>query len=324
MNNFIIDNSDSTKILKYAILQNKIIAYQVKIISSVSCTIFLKFSVDDEYLYYDTSSLMPVNIYFKNYCIDYKTIRELFRKVIDVIDSSKHFLLDIDSIVVNEDYIYYDTVKNEVRLIYLPLKVTKKNVSESVRNLFLSLIFRNIEISEIAKRSEISFLVDNLQSNDFDMNIFKQHMNYHTGEIQVTKKESFLKRLLKSKKKDSKKITPVKHKEDVEHDEATILLVEDEYPKLVFEDNKIITINKDNFLIGRSKKLADYSLSEELSLGRVHAEIIREDSSYYIMDIHTKNGTFINNKRISSKKKIELKENDAIRFASKEAVFKSN
>ena len=81
-----------------------------------------------------------------------------------------------------------------------------------------------------------------------------------------------------------------------------------------------ITINKPSFVIGRLKEQVDY-VSQNVAVGKVHAEIISKDGCYYIKDLNSRNGTYVNDVRLESNKEYEIKNNDKIVFANSEYTF---
>jgi len=81
-----------------------------------------------------------------------------------------------------------------------------------------------------------------------------------------------------------------------------------------------IVINKPSFIIGRLEGQVDYVHSNN-AIGKVHAEIITRDGCYYLKDLNSKNGTYINGKRIDSNKEYEIKNNDKITLANSEFIF---
>jgi hypothetical protein len=106
--------------------------------------------------------------------------------------------------------------------------------------------------------------------------------------------------------------------------ETKILL--EETPKLAclvgFSDNvqdKII-IDKPNFVIGRIRSRADY-ISSNSAVGKLHAEITNRDGVYYIKDLNSRNGTYINGERIVSNVEHSMRNNDRIAFANSEYKF---
>lgn len=71
------------------------------------------------------------------------------------------------------------------------------------------------------------------------------------------------------------------------------------------EDNKRIEINLDSLIIGRDPEQCKLVISNDKYLGRKHAKLIREKDGYYLEDLNSKNGTFIDGIRIEGKVKLE-------------------
>lgn len=84
--------------------------------------------------------------------------------------------------------------------------------------------------------------------------------------------------------------------------------------------NDIILICKKDFIIGRNEEICDYAL-ENKSIGRVHARISKNDDKYYVIDMDSKNGTFLNGQQLASNKPYHINENDKLTFASIEFEF---
>lgn len=81
-----------------------------------------------------------------------------------------------------------------------------------------------------------------------------------------------------------------------------------------------IFVDKDSFVIGRIKSQSDY-VSFNAAVGKLHAEIINKDRAYYIKDLNSRNGTFINGERIVSNVEHSIQNNDRIAFANSEYKF---
>ena len=70
---------------------------------------------------------------------------------------------------------------------------------------------------------------------------------------------------------------------------------------------KTIESDKNEFLIGRN---ADNDIViENLAVSKLHARIVKKDGSYYIEDLNSTNGTYLNKIRITKK---DLKNRDII------------
>lgn len=95
------------------------------------------------------------------------------------------------------------------------------------------------------------------------------------------------------------------------------------YPQLQRHSNGMlesISITKPNFVIGRLREQVDYVL-ENNSVGKIHAEIISREGEYYLVDLNSKNGTYINGTRIPSNKEQVIHNNDRITIANAEYIF---
>ncbi|AAK78023.1 pSer/pThr/pTyr-binding forkhead associated (FHA) protein [Clostridium acetobutylicum] len=81
-----------------------------------------------------------------------------------------------------------------------------------------------------------------------------------------------------------------------------------------------IFINKDSFKIGRISGQADY-ISDNKAVGKLHAEIRKQNEKYYLIDLTSRNGTFVNGQKINSDELYEIRNGDTIMFANSEFTF---
>jgi predicted component of type VI protein secretion system len=77
-----------------------------------------------------------------------------------------------------------------------------------------------------------------------------------------------------------------------------------------------ISLKRDKLLIGRSEDCDVRPLSEEVS--RRHCAIIVGPADVWIEDLKSRNGTFVNGKRIEAETRIKLADGDMIRVGSLE------
>jgi len=88
---------------------------------------------------------------------------------------------------------------------------------------------------------------------------------------------------------------------------------------LIFNGKKITLTAK--ITIGRSSK-CDIVIDDML-VSREHAEIQQIKTAFFIKDLESRNGTFVNDKQVPKGKYIKLAKNDKIRLGSK-IEFKLN
>ena len=62
-------------------------------------------------------------------------------------------------------------------------------------------------------------------------------------------------------------------------------------------------------------------MQENKAVGRSHADIITRGQRYYVMDLNSKNRTFINGQAIPSQQEMEIMDGDCVRLANEEFIF---
>lgn len=73
--------------------------------------------------------------------------------------------------------------------------------------------------------------------------------------------------------------------------------------------------------VGRSHSMCDYVITENATVGRLHAKVINEGSECYIVDNHSLNKTYLGNIELESGKKYYLSDGDTIRFSNEKFIF---
>lgn len=83
------------------------------------------------------------------------------------------------------------------------------------------------------------------------------------------------------------------------------------------EEDKYERIRIDSlpFFIGKIKKSVDYCLEKDV-VSRYHAKITREQEQYYLTDLNSTNGTFLNGEALPTYQPRELKTGDEVSFAN--------
>ncbi|WP_139906016.1 FHA domain-containing protein [Clostridium thermarum] len=105
--------------------------------------------------------------------------------------------------------------------------------------------------------------------------------------------------------------------------ETQLLNVEEPGPKarLKYVKNGVETeyvIKEDVVNIGRDPQLCEFVL-EENPVGRKHAMLYSKKDRFFLVDLNSKNGTFINGQKVVGEK--EIFNNDVVKFAASEVTF---
>ena len=107
----------------------------------------------------------------------------------------------------------------------------------------------------------------------------------------------------------------------------TDLLIENDtvkYPTLyrILTDERI-SINKPVFRIGKERSYVDFFVANNNAVSRSHADIITRGNRYFIMDLNSKNHTYIDGQMIPVRCEIEIFNGCRIKIANEEFVFET-
>lgn len=110
-------------------------------------------------------------------------------------------------------------------------------------------------------------------------------------------------------------------KEEAEEEEYTRILQPERLQSLavfqsVFPDTgqMIPVTEKKVQLIGHQEGMVDVFLGSHM-VSRIHAKLRREDGHFYLCDLNSRNGTWVNGQALEGKTEIELQAGDEVKFA---------
>lgn len=86
--------------------------------------------------------------------------------------------------------------------------------------------------------------------------------------------------------------------------------------------NENIVVNRSVYGIGKDQNRVDYCISGNTSISRRHAEIRIKNGAFYLADLNSTNGTFLNGQRLQMNQEMILKNNDRIKISDEEFQFK--
>lgn len=113
--------------------------------------------------------------------------------------------------------------------------------------------------------------------------------------------------------------------ESPSEEEATQLLYEEQPTQLLFRSNRLLLIPKtptceeipfegDEAVVGSSKEQAKIILPYP-TVSRIHARILRSGKEFYVEDLSSTNGTFLNHQRLESGTRKQLEHQGILQFA---------
>jgi len=114
---------------------------------------------------------------------------------------------------------------------------------------------------------------------------------------------------------DSNKTELKNNKINEEIEFEAYLLIKDEG-----SEEKII-IDKKNFIVGREKENSDYYISDK-RISKMHFAIIKYEKEFFIKDLNSTNGTYLNGNLIEKNKLAKISNDDVINISDNEYIFK--
>lgn len=107
-------------------------------------------------------------------------------------------------------------------------------------------------------------------------------------------------------------------------DEATGLLQENSvhYPSLYrVLTEETISVNKPVFRLGKERSYVDYFVTNNNAVSRSHADIITRGQKYFVIDLNSKNKTFINGEAIPVQCECEIFDGNRLVLGNEEFIF---
>ena len=84
---------------------------------------------------------------------------------------------------------------------------------------------------------------------------------------------------------------------------------------------EVIKINKPVFRIGKERSYVDYFVTNNNAISRSHADIITRESGYFVIDLNSKNRTYINNVPLAVQEETQICDGDMLRLGNEEFEF---
>ena len=247
-------------------------------------------------------------------------VSQFFSAVDQVLDITKYIIdngLLLDCLVKNIDYIFFDD-ENKVRMIYVPIShmVETKDMLQLLKDMAHSVVLKNkIEMKELRDfKNYLSSL------SEFDIDKIRKKLPFQ---------ENFLHELDEDEPTDlMDESTDLMDEDKTDLADETETYIMNEFseqitglPKLKrLSTNEVVYINKSVFRIGKDKNCVDYFI-DNVTVSRSHADIIVRGTRCFIVDLKSKNKTYINDDVIPINTECELHNDDVITLSDEEFII---
>lgn len=298
---------------------------QLRDLSCLDLGVFQKMEVDQNCLNGVWDANTKTITYMTN---DYIRLEDVFAQHVFEAQEGYAFLLHLFDDMINAnrnkpvlmepDFVFVSPYGDAFRFIVVPVGVEKWMQQEDICQVWIPYLCKHIQTT--TSFEIIGFMMKFLESKEVSLT------NLMFG-LKAMQKRYYPSRLFRNRKQKSFKVAEPMHgmyKVDEKpeiirmDDSQTHLLQDAQMAKayLVIDHERYDLIHEVN-LIGRSMA-CDIRLDEsEVSIK--HAKIVCENNRFYICDLKSSNGTFLNEKRVQ--RKMRLKEGMILRFAGIEGIF---
>lgn len=296
--------------------------------------------------YYDTTSMTSLKSVFSKRLMCGNDFLMLLKNLKKMSDALKEYLLDVEDILLDPEYIYKKNQTEEYYFCYYPASDYKDKLD--LRNLFDSLLeFINhndhkaveiaygIEQLTIGDSYSIQELLEfanekikkektpEIKEEKIEENIFEipeKKTGFFDRIIERFKKKNYQSKEELSEQFDENEFRETMQDETGEDDATVFLSAAGEIYSLTLKSVDLetpIVIHANTFpcIFGKSKKSCDYVIDSPV-VSRVHMRLSADREGYYIEDLNSTNGTYKNEIRLSAHTPEQIGEGDKITIAN--------
>lgn len=263
----------------------------------------------------------------------------VIEQIVDMVQKVEMNSMSVNKIVWDIHQVYINETTREVQFLYMPLETLPEGIDilKFIEDIIYSMTPMPEQNSDYIPK--FVYLLKGL--NGFDAEKIEQFILKEDRSIVHTIKKHYAGQsgFMTDKPKDYydhyDEMTGILADEETGlledevtgllNEEGTSLLEEDcqeHYPSLyrvLTEEN--ICINKPVFRIGKEQSYADYFVANNSAVSRSHADVITRGNRCFVIDLNSKNKTFINGQPIPVHQETEIFDGDRLQVANEEFIF---
>lgn len=273
----------------------------------------LTFDMDlkkDSFIFdYKVDGLLPLDVFLCANILSRNDLISIFRYIITALNSLEEHRFSKDLIIWDIEAVHISPETLETYLMYVPLQFyeTKGNLKEFLLNFIALCNFNQDEdlgyVQEIVRELNQSiaysaYMLLNYCNKIADLHgVEKKDEAFYVNDEDIFKNENGVITKFKGNLKTN----------------VTIYIEN-------ISNGQINYIERFPYRVGKSEQLNDCVLLSRV-VSRKHAEIMREQGGYYIVDLGSTNGTYINKRRLQPGVKERLYDGMSIKVANEEFIF---
>lgn len=215
----------------------------------------------------------------------------------DILDVKNNGFLSCQKLDISFEHIYVDINTYKVKLIYLPINKSFYIDDASFENVFrTSLIKLLTSVQTVSSSKTLKFMSD-LSNGRLSLNDLYEAA--HTGKVFEQYENS---RVFTTQQYQRAESTT---------SESRMKIVSLNAP-----DRIILDIDKGEYVIGKKAGSVDGVLAFNKMISRVHCKIVQKQNQFFVEDLQSANGTYVNYEKLIPNRLFPLKNGDRIRLAN--------
>lgn len=234
-------------------------------------------------------------------------MKKMLLQVCSIVKQAQDAGLDIYKICYHPAYAFVSSVEFQIYFCYFPINGFGYRYDPI---LFLKDFVQRDEVWKDAwaqKILEIQRIDELLELSRSIQNEKEKNLNTRNGEILTQAEEELLTEagdeeegLFDGEEDEELKTESIWEEEAQEETGHFVLSV------IRLRTQEAQTVRKTPYIVGRSQQRADFCVTGNPKIGNVHAIIGERGGKYYLEDNDSKNGTFVNDRRLASHEKVNL------------------
>lgn len=267
--------------------------------------------------------------------------------------------LSLDKLLLDMQNVFINEVTKEVQFVYLPIEAYSvgTNIVEFVQKIICS--SQPAQEQDMESISRFSYFLNEVKvfnterieqyiaSEDTSVVSIIKRQNAGQSGFMTDKPQHYFEHYARNTDVGNVEATTILAVEGVEEattllgeeNDVTDLLTDDTEGTAILDENfanvglvhfpiliRVLTgeeirLDKPVFRMGKERNYVDYFIGDNSVVSRRHADIITRGKKYFVMDLNSKNHTYINEEILPVQCEVEIHDGDKLKFANEEFIF---
>lgn len=218
----------------------------------------------------------------------------------DIIAVKNNGFLSCQKLDISFEHIYVDINTYKVKLVYLPVSKSFYMDDASFENVFRTSLVKLITSVQTLSSNKTAKFVNDLSNGLLSLQDLYEAAN--TGKVFEQYGNSVISGTLNNPKSEP---------EIGGRNKTRMQIISLNAPNKI-----ILDIDKPEYIIGKKTDVVDGVLSFNKMISRIHCRVIQKQNKFYIEDLQSANGTYINYEKLIPNRLFPVKNGDRIRLAN--------